>query len=562
MLVVQGGPPRERSLTIEVGNLAMVAPKRDNEADRLAAVARYEILDTPPDGAFDRITALAARLFETPIAIVSIVDDDRIWFKSHHGIGTQEIGLDPGLCASAILQDELWVVENAATDPRTLTNPLVAGELGLRFYAGAPLRTHDGFNLGTLCVLDREPREFSTEQARALEDLAQIVVHELEVRIAAIQAVRHLADRERQSEETRREAERLADIARSRAADLDAAIGAVDDPFFLVGAAQQVILANPAARALLADVDGLTGLLSNLTGPEGHALRFEEIVRSGTIGLRDRRTGRMFEARAYHPPAVAVELASAVAPGNTVFVLRDVTDAERLREIREAFASMVSHELRTPVSVIYAAAELLTRPNVTRTEAERSELLAEVASAADRLRRLIEDLLVLNRAEGGPVGAAAEPVHLHHVLRSVLERERARWPHHNMTLTVDPSSPVVAGESTYVEQIVANLVSNAAKYSDADTTIDVVAGSVGKTIQVRVRDYGPGIEPADRDRLFEMRYRAPSTAGRSPGAGIGLFVCRTLAEAMGGSIRVEAPPDGGSEFVLELPAYEEGGPDE
>ena len=138
----------------------------DNEDERLAAVRRYDVLDSPADGAFDRVTRLAARHFGVPISIVSIVDTDRIWFKSHHGVDVDEIGRDPGLCASAILGDEPWVVENAAVDPRALANPLVAGELGLRFYAGAPLRTSDGFNLGTLCVIDQQPREFSSRGRR------------------------------------------------------------------------------------------------------------------------------------------------------------------------------------------------------------------------------------------------------------------------------------------------------------------------------------------------------------------------------------------------------------
>jgi sigma-B regulation protein RsbU (phosphoserine phosphatase) len=163
----------------------------DDEADRLAAVRRYDVLDTPPDGAFERITALAARHFGVPISIVSIVDTDRIWFKSHHGVDVDEIGRDPGLCASAILQDGPWVVENAATDPRTLANPLVAGELGLRFYAGAPLRTRDGFNLGTLCVIDQKPRDFTEEQAGTLADMAAVVMDELELRLAAREAVGH-----------------------------------------------------------------------------------------------------------------------------------------------------------------------------------------------------------------------------------------------------------------------------------------------------------------------------------------------------------------------------------
>ena len=129
-----------------------------NEPERLAAVKRYDILDTPPDGAFDHITTLAARFFKVPIAIISIVDTDRIWFKSHYGVDVQQIDRDPGLCASAILQDTPWLVTDAKLDPRTLTNPLVAGEFGLRFYAGVQLRTSDGFNLGMICVLDKQPR--------------------------------------------------------------------------------------------------------------------------------------------------------------------------------------------------------------------------------------------------------------------------------------------------------------------------------------------------------------------------------------------------------------------
>lgn len=154
------------------------------------AVRRYDVLDTPPDGAFDRLTALAAKHFEVPIAIVSIVDTDRIWFKSHHGVeGVEQIDRVPGLCASAILHVEPWVVENAAADPRALANPLVAGELGLRFYAGAPLTTGDGHNLGTLCVIDTEPREFGADQVQTLKDMAAIVMDELELRLSARRAV-------------------------------------------------------------------------------------------------------------------------------------------------------------------------------------------------------------------------------------------------------------------------------------------------------------------------------------------------------------------------------------
>lgn len=161
----------------------------ENEADRLAAVRRYQILDTPPDGSFDRVTALAARRFGAPISIISIVDHDRIWFKSHHGLDVQQIGRDPGLCASAILSSEAHVLVDASTDVRSLANPLVAGDFGLRFYAGVPLETSDGFNLGTLCVIDKTPRPVDQAQIDDLKDLASLVVDQLELRLAARQAV-------------------------------------------------------------------------------------------------------------------------------------------------------------------------------------------------------------------------------------------------------------------------------------------------------------------------------------------------------------------------------------
>ena len=128
---------------------------------------------------------MAARQLAVPIAIVSIVDHDRIWFKSHHGIDVQEISRDPGLCASCILQDEPWLVTDARHDPRTLANPLVAGEFGLQFYLGAPLKTREGFNLGTLCVLDLAPRTPSELDVTLVKDLAGVVVDELELRLSA-----------------------------------------------------------------------------------------------------------------------------------------------------------------------------------------------------------------------------------------------------------------------------------------------------------------------------------------------------------------------------------------
>jgi GAF domain-containing protein len=157
-----------------------------NDKERLAALQRYDILDTPPDGSFNRLTRLAATLFNMPISIISLVDEDRIWFKSQVGVdGVEQIDRVPGLCASAILSDDLYVVEDAKNDPRTLANPLVAGTFGLRFYAAAPLKTRDGYNLGTFCLLDKQQRYLTKEQREILTELAAITMDEMEMRLSA-----------------------------------------------------------------------------------------------------------------------------------------------------------------------------------------------------------------------------------------------------------------------------------------------------------------------------------------------------------------------------------------
>jgi GAF domain-containing protein len=161
-----------------------------NEQMRLDAIRRYDILDTPPDGAFDRIAEVAARLFDVPVSTVSIVDEDRVWFKAAYGLdGVTQVGTEPGLCASVVTQDEAYVVPDALTDARTLAHPLVVGEFGLRFYAAAPVVTHDGYRLGSVTVIDFRPRQVDENEQRMLHHLAGIVMDEMELRLASMRAV-------------------------------------------------------------------------------------------------------------------------------------------------------------------------------------------------------------------------------------------------------------------------------------------------------------------------------------------------------------------------------------
>jgi signal transduction histidine kinase len=165
-----------------------IIPK--NDAARISALHRYEIIDTPPEDSFEKIARLAQSIFNTPIALVALVDREAVFFKVNVGMGTTrmvERGIS--LCSLAVADEKLVVFEDASKDPCLLHNPLVAGAFGLRFYAGAPITTHDGYAVGTVCIVDHSPRTFSQEQRNMLQQLADLVMNELELRLAARKAL-------------------------------------------------------------------------------------------------------------------------------------------------------------------------------------------------------------------------------------------------------------------------------------------------------------------------------------------------------------------------------------
>ncbi|MEF3118180.1 GAF domain-containing SpoIIE family protein phosphatase [Streptomyces chrestomyceticus] len=194
---------------------------REREARRIAAVRRYDILDTPPDGAFDRIAALAARLFDVPMATVTIVDSDRVWFKAAYGLeGATQTGRDASLSTSAILSDTPLIIPDTRHDALTRAHPMVAGPAGIRFYAAAPITTPDGHRLGTVDVLDTRPHRIAPEEATALTDLATLVMDQLELRLSALRMLR----RERELLEAAHAARDRAEQERARTAAFAAAL--------------------------------------------------------------------------------------------------------------------------------------------------------------------------------------------------------------------------------------------------------------------------------------------------------------------------------------------------
>ena len=159
----------------------------DNDEQRILALKRYHILDTPPEGAFDNIAKLATEIFDVPISLISLVDAEQVFFKANIGMGNAKVtSRGVSLCSLAVLKPGVTLFENALEEPCLLANPNVAGSFGLKFYAGAPLTTHDGFHIGTLCIIDKTPRAFGGKEEKILEGLAKIVMDEIELRLAAI----------------------------------------------------------------------------------------------------------------------------------------------------------------------------------------------------------------------------------------------------------------------------------------------------------------------------------------------------------------------------------------
>lgn len=155
----------------------------ENERDRVAALRSYGILDTEPEPAFDRFTRMAADTFGVPIALISLVDEKRQWFKSHQGLDLTETPRETSFCKYAIRQSDIMVVPDATKDPRFANNPLVTGSPGVRFYAGIPLSSPEGHKIGTLCILDMKPRKFSEREQKMLADFGALVMQELKAKL-------------------------------------------------------------------------------------------------------------------------------------------------------------------------------------------------------------------------------------------------------------------------------------------------------------------------------------------------------------------------------------------
>jgi signal transduction histidine kinase len=482
-------------------------------------------------------------------AAVQLLDDD--W---HHAVRVASPeNEDTGWPSRELDQDGLPAVvcrTNRArrADLHEVRERARAGDRWARRWAGAawlaaPLTGPDGQNLGFIEVADRhDGGDFGPAEEAILVQLARmssVAVENARLYEGAVDARSRLIW--------------AAHIERLRAAELRAVIAAMGEAVCVCDARGRVTLTNPAADTLFrgdtpATYEDLLALFAWPDEPD----RPDPTRRP--VELRRRRRPELWvELRVYPVPGESERGDRSAEGGGRIAVMRDVTEARRARAARDAFVGVLSHELRTPITTIYAGARLLARGEPL-SSTTRQELAGDVGAEAERLFRLVEDLLVMARAERGALDLSYEPVLIQRIAVEAIRLESARWPNQEFTIDAPELLPPAVGDATAVEQIMRNLLSNAAKYG-AGQRVEVSIGATDGEIRTRVLDRGSGLQGVDTDDLFELFYRSPKTAGRAAGAGIGLFVCRQLAEAMGGRLWARAREGGGSEFGFALAIY-------
>ena len=491
------------------GDLARRTALAISNARLFRDVGRYKrILDASLDAVF---------IFDPTTLRVSYVNQGAIDQLGFEG----EVILELDATAIAVDLDEPQL--------RALIEPLLAGRLESRTVT-LTLRHRSGGQLPVEVLL--QYIELPSEAGR----------------IVAI--ARDISDRV----EAQARLQRLAEAEHARAAELNAVIRAMGEGLVVCDAEGQITLANPAAQALFADAGTRTydDIRALLDDPEGRAPKLGE--RGGPVDLRVvGPEERWLEISTYPVASDNAPKADGTNSRETIVLVRDVTAARQRQTVRDTFIGVLSHELRTPVTTIYAGSKLLARGLDSLDEDVRRSVFDDIHVESERLHRLVEDVIALTRfgeADEGEIGN--EPVLLQRVLPGVIRSEEARWPGVTFTVELPGGIPTVVADPTYVEQVVRNLLSNAAKYGGPGSTVETTLEATDTEVLVGIRDDGPGFPTEEADRLFDLYYRSPSTASSASGAGIGLFVCARLIRAMGGRIWAKPRPDGGAEFGFSL----------
>jgi len=554
--------------------------------ERLAALRDTTLLDTPAEEAFDRLTRLAARILHAPAALVSLVDEDRQFFKSRLGLpepwaSLGETPLSYSFCQHTVASGEPLIIQDARDHPLVFDNLAIA-ELQVVAYAGIPLITSNGQVLGSFCVLDDHPRIWTEDEIAILTDLAGAVMSEIELRAATLEGQRQMAERHQlQAERDLLSSSEHEARMRAEASEvtLAAVVERVPAGIVLVDREGTVMLINEAGRRIsggapdgslpILDQVGLYRPRELMSGrllqpeetPLGQALRGTAIEGGEYVFQRAGDTSEVWlQVSAVPLLNAGEEIIGAVA------VFTDITDRHVLERQKEAFLASLAHDLKTPLTSIKGFAQLLERRlgREDTVDLERTQRdVAQIVATSARMVAQIDELQDIARLQVGEVLALDRCLtDLPMLVEQVLDHYRSIIGDHTVVLNAPPAPVIGTWDPVRLERVVVNLLSNAAKYSPPDSSIiveiDREQSPDGRSwALLRVSDQGVGIPQAELSRVFERFYRASNVQETTPGAGIGLAGVRQIIEQHGGAVTAASPDGAGATFTIRLPLDEE-----
>jgi PAS domain S-box-containing protein len=526
-----------------------------DEPARLAELRRLNLVETPADPLFDDLAAVAAAVCTAPVALVSLVDEHRQWCKARVGPWPADSSRDLSLCARAITQpDDLLEVTDARSDPRLAGHPLVQGDAGLRFYAGAPIVTRSGHALGTVCVIDHVPRTLTDAQRLSLRALSRQAAGLIE------QAAPHAAAPDAGEHAAQREQLRMATSRFTHSLDLQSYV----DRNYVYRYVNDRYLAYWARRR--EEIEGRT--MGQLIGED----LFKEQVKphidrafAGDIETyettidypgRGRRHARVTFLPVHDDRQQVCAVVMRVEDVDELMAAQDelrrtVDLLERRTDEQQRFIHMISHDLREPLNTICNFTDLLEQDHAQALDVRGRQYLRFVAQGGQRMRGLLDGLLDYVRLEGLPLQRQA--VALDELLLAVRDDLALALSRSGGSLDAGPL-PTVDADPTLLRLLVQNLVSNAIKFHapGAAPEVTVRDHSTAQHWRLAVSDRGIGIAAEHQPRLFGL-FRRLRPRREFEGTGLGLAICRRIAELHDGHIDVQSEPGLGSTFTLVLP---------
>ena len=569
----------------------------ESEQARLMALHSLAILDTPPEERFDRITRLATRLFNVDIALVSLVDEERQWFKSRQGFSLTQTCREESFCAHAIQGKGIFEIEDASLDPRFDTNVLVTARRGIRFYAGVPLATADGFSVGTLCIIHSEPRRLSPQERQALYDLAACAEDEinragLENELVSVNELkRQLAHDEARQRLLAEALAALNEISTSNHLSLEqqfqealalgcrylqldiGIISRIHKGIFEVvsvtapqdvtmGAGQCLPLANTYCDMTLKN-NGFLAVHNAALSDLRHHPCYETFGLEAYIGSAIQLGDQLFGTVSF---SSAVPLQQPFAETDILFIkllsrwIGSALERQRVDALKSEFVSTVSHELRTPLTAITGGLKLVLGGATGELPESTHKMLSMALKNGERLALLINDLLDVEKLLAGQLNFICHPRELGVLLNAALQENQPYAEQYGVTLRLEALSKerFINVDALRFQQVMASLLSNAAKFSRLNGDVVIFCDECDKDVRINIKDSGCGIPEEFRARIFQKFSQADASDRRvKGGTGLGLSISKAITEQMGGTIGFQSTEGEGSTFYVTFPYAEE-----